>query len=117
MTIGELLNSIGNSISSSIVGIGWFFKDMIFKLKNGDILDLSILQGIFLLIPIVMIFSSISSWSTHKWEDFGIFLEKYCKGKRIKPSTIKTVVVLFLYILLCVGVLSLIIYLDYSDRQ
>ena len=112
MTIGELLNSISNSISSSVVGVVWFFKDMINKVIDGNILDLSVFQGVVLLIPILLIFFGIKEWCNETWEKFGDFLEDYCDGKSIKLSTIKSIVVLFLYILLCVGVLSLIIYLD-----
>ena len=112
MTIGELLDSIATNIYVSVVAIGWFFEDMYNKVTDGNILDLSVLQGIVLLIPTLLIFIGIKEWLTEKWDNFGIFLEDYCEGKWITPQWIKFIVVLFLYATLLFGLLFLIVYFD-----
>ena len=68
MTIGELLDSIATNIYVSVVAIGWFFEDMYNKVSDGNILDLSILQGIVLLIPTLHSFIGIKEWWNEKWE-------------------------------------------------
>ena len=112
MTIGELFNSWGTSLATTIVSFIWFFEDMYNKVTDGNILDLSILQGIVLLIPTLLIFIGIKEWWNEKWENFSIFLEDYCEGKWITPEWIKFLVVLFLYATLVFGLIFLIIYLD-----
>ena len=115
MTIGELLNSISNSISSSVVGVVWFFNDMINKVIDGKILDLSIFQGILLLIPTLIISFALWGLWIDNWERFGDFLEDYCEGKWVTPKWIKFIVVLFLYLTLLFGLIFLTIYLDSMD--
>ena len=81
MTIGELLDSIATNIYVSVVAVGWFFEDMYNKVTDGNILDLSIIQGIVLLILSLLIFIGIKEFWNEKWKNFGVFLVVYCEGK------------------------------------
>lgn len=112
MTIGELFNSWGTSLATTIVSFIWFFEDMYNKVSDGNILDLSVPQGIVLLIPTLIIAFALWGLWIEKWERFGDFLEDYCEGKWITPQWIKFIVVLFLYATLVFGLIFLIIYLD-----